>query len=108
MEVGTGVDKRRFRATLYLDLECEPGFAEDALVGKRVRVGEKVVVAVLERDPRCKLITPDPDTAAPSQELIRTVTGAHDGMAGVYGAVLVEGTARAGDRVELLDCISSA
>ena len=58
---------------------------------------------MLERDPRCKMITLDPDTAAQSQELIRTVTRAHDGMAGVYAAVLVEGTARAGDQVRLLD-----
>ena len=58
---------------------------------------------MLERDPRCKMITLDPDTAEQSPELIRTVTRAHDGMAGVYGAVLVEGTACAGDAVQLLD-----
>jgi hypothetical protein len=29
-----------------------------------VRIGKKAVVAILERDRRCKMITPDPDTAA--------------------------------------------
>jgi MOSC domain-containing protein YiiM len=31
------------------------------------------------------------------------VAQAHDGMAGVYGAVLVEGTLHKGDPVEVLD-----
>jgi uncharacterized protein len=102
-EVGAAVDKRRFRANLYLDLDGGRGFAEDAFVGRRLGVGDKVVVAVLERDPRCKMITLDPDTAEQGQDLIRAVTRAHDGMAGVYAAVLVEGIARPGDAVTLLD-----
>jgi uncharacterized protein len=48
------------------------------------------------------MITLDPDTAAPRQDLIRAVTRNHGGMAGVYAAVLVEGMARVNDPVELL------
>ncbi len=33
-EIGTVLDKRRFRANIYMDLESRPGFAEDSLVGK--------------------------------------------------------------------------
>ena len=101
-EIGTTLDKRRFRANVYLDLGSAPGFAEDGFVGRTLRLGTKVAVAVLERDPRCKMITIDPDTAEPSGAILRTVSRAHDGMAGVYGAVLVEGTVRPGDDVELL------
>ncbi len=57
---------------------------------------------MLERDARCKMITIDPDTAEPSGAILRKVSRAHDGMAGVYGAVLVEGTVHRGDEVELL------
>jgi len=63
----------------------------------------KVVVSVLERDPRCKMITLDPETALPSPEVLRNVAQNHDGMAGVYGAILVEGTLRVGDAAELID-----
>ena len=42
------------------------------------------------------MITLDPDTAKPSPEILRKVTRAHGGMAGVYAAVLVEGTVRPG------------
>src|SRR5437764_10301524 len=62
-ETGTNVDKRRFRANVYVDLTNAAGFAEDQFVGKTLRIGSKVVVSVLERDPRCMMITLDPDTA---------------------------------------------
>ena len=101
-EIGATLDKRRFRANIYLDLEASDGFVENSFVGQTVRLGSKVVIAVLERDPRCKMITLDPDTAEPSGAVLRQVSRAHEGMAGVYGAVLVEGTVRRGDVVELL------
>jgi MOSC domain-containing protein len=49
------------------------------------------------------MITLDPETAKPSPDVLRMVTQAHDGMAGVYGAVLVEGTVRQGDDISLLN-----
>jgi hypothetical protein len=57
----------------------------------------------LERDPRCMMITLDPETAEKSRAILKEVAQAHSGMAGVYGAVLVEGTLRKGDPVELLN-----
>src|SRR5207237_3028560 len=56
------VDKRRFRSNIYIDLTSGHGFSEDELVGRKLRLGSKAVVAVLERDPRCKMISLDPDT----------------------------------------------
>ena len=101
-ETGITVDKRRFRANVYLDLTSSEGFAEDEFVGRSLRIGSKVVISVLERDPRCMMITLDPDTAGKAPALLKKVAQAHSGMAGVYGAVLVEGTLRKGDPVELL------
>jgi uncharacterized protein YcbX len=102
-EIGIAVDKRRFRANVYLDLTASDGFAENEFVGRSLRIGTKVIVSVLERDPRCMMITLDPDTAEKAPALLKAVAQAHDGMAGVYGAVLVEGTLRKGDPVELLN-----
>jgi uncharacterized protein YcbX len=101
-EVGTFLDRRRFRANVYLDLRDAKGFWENELVGGQLRVGAKVVISIIERDPRCKMITLDPDTAMPNPEVLRRVTQAHDRTAGVYGAVLAEGVIRAGDPVEIL------
>jgi uncharacterized protein YcbX len=101
-ETGVAVDKRRFRANVYVDLTSSGGFAENEFVGRSLRIGSKVTVAVLERDPRCMMITLDPDTAEKTPAILKAVAQAHDGMAGLYGAVLAEGMIRQGDPVELL------
>jgi uncharacterized protein YcbX len=97
------VDKRRFRANVYIDLTSSNGFAENELVGCSLKIGPKVIVRVLERDPRCVIITLDPDTTEQAPAILKKVAQAHDGMAGVYGAVLVEGMMHKGDPVELLE-----
>jgi uncharacterized protein len=102
-ETGVRVDKRRFRANIYVDLTSAEGFAENELVGRSVRIGPKAVIAILERDSRCVVITLDPDTGEQAPAILKKVAQAHDGMAGVYGAVLVEGMLHKGDPVELLD-----
>jgi len=102
-EIGITVDKRRFRANIFLNLTSSEGFAEDTYVGRSLRIGSKVVVSVLERDPRCMMITLDPETAEKTPAILKKVAQAHDGFAGVYGAILAEGMIRRGDSVELLD-----
>jgi hypothetical protein len=101
-ETGTPVDKRRFRANVYVDLTFANGFAENEFVGRSVRIGSKVVITVLERDSRCMIITLDPDTGEQTPAILKKVAQAHDGMAGVYGAVLVEGMLQKGDPVEVI------
>jgi uncharacterized protein YcbX len=101
-ETGTPIDKRRFRANVYVDLTSAQGFAENEFVGKSLRIGPKVVVTVLERDARCVMITLDPDTGEKTPAILKKVAQAHDGMAGVYGAVMVEGMLHKGDSVEVL------
>ena len=101
-ETGLTVDKRRFRANIYLDLASGEGFGENAFVGRSLRIGPKVTVAILQRDPRCMLVTLDPDTGEKEPAVLKKVAQAHDGMTGLYGAVLVEGMVRRGDSIELL------
>jgi uncharacterized protein YcbX len=86
-----------------MDLGSTPGFVEDTFVGRTLRIGSKAVISVLERDPRCALITINPDTAERNTAILSKVTKAHDGKAGVYGAVLVEGVVRVGDDIEAVN-----
>ena len=102
-ETGMAIDKRRFRANIYLDFGSGNGFAEDDFVGKSLRIGPKVILRVVARDTRCMMITLDPDTAEKSPRILKAVAQAHDGMAGVYGAVLIEGMIRNGDTAQLTD-----
>jgi len=101
-EIGTEIDARRFRANIYLDLSTGGGFAEDAFVGRALRIGGTVVVAVVARDSRCAMITLDPDTAAPSPAVLAKVATAHQGNAGVYAGVQTPGVVRVGDPVVLI------
>ncbi|MEP6570385.1 MAG: MOSC domain-containing protein [Acidobacteriota bacterium] len=102
-ELNIPIDKRRFRANVYFNLESNVGFAEDEFVGRRVRIGSKAEIAILERDPRCKMISLDPDTGEHNPEVLRKVANAHDNLAGVYCAVLVEGVLTKGDSIKLVD-----
>ena len=102
-ELGIDLDKRRFRANVFMDLASTAGFAEDGLVGRTLRIGSKVVVSILERDPRCAMITIDPDTAQRNPAILGHVTKAHEGKAGLYAAVLVEGMVRIGDDIHVIE-----
>jgi uncharacterized protein YcbX len=101
-ELGMRLDRRRFRANFYADWGDGRPYREDELVGRTLQVGERLRLAVLERDPRCKMITLDPDTGREEPAVLRHVSKAHGGMAGVYAAVLVEGVVRKGDPIWLV------
>src|SRR6266496_6547731 len=104
-ETETPIDKRRFRANVYVDLASDNGFAENDFVGRSLRIGSKVVVRILERDARCVMITLDPDTGEKTPAILKKVAQAHEGIAGVYGAVIVEGMLHKGDSIELLEAV---
>jgi len=100
-EFGMPLHKLRFRSNIYFNSERD-AFGEDNFVGSRLRIGSKATVMVLERDPRCALISLDPVTAENNPEILRHVVRQHDNFAGVYCAVLVEGLLKKGDPIEVL------
>ena len=102
-ELAIPIDKRRFRSNVYFNFASDGGgFAEDDFVGRRLRIGSNATIMVLERDPRCKMISLDPDTGMHNPEVLRKVAQAHNNFAGVYCAVLIEGLLKNGDSIELL------
>ena len=102
-ETGFKLDARRFRANFYLDWHAAAGFYENELVGRRLRIGERLEIMLRELDPRCKTITVDPETAQTEPRILKHIARRHGGCAGVYAAVLTEGTVGAGDAILLLD-----
>lgn len=101
-EMDKPIDRRRFRANFYADWHDNQPFREDALVGRTLQVGERLRLVILERDQRCKMITIDPDTGETDASILRHVAHVHDGKAGIYAAVLVEGVVRKGDPILLV------
>ena len=104
-ELGTALDLRRFRANLILDFGGESygaGFPEDEFVGRTLRVGAMAQIRILERDPRCRFITYDPDhpdTMEPETGLMKLLHRRHDSRAGVYASVLTAGPVSVGNLV---------
>jgi len=98
-ELEADLDRRCFRANVYVELDSEPGFGENEFVGRTLQIGAKAVIAITNRDPRCKMITLDPETSQANPEIMRSLARNHNGEAGIYGAVLVEGTVRPGDEI---------
>jgi uncharacterized protein YcbX len=102
-ELGTELDPRRFRANLYLDVPDGP-FLEDRLAGRTLRIGRSASVLILERDPRCRFITYDPEAplgAEPLFSLMKLLDRSHEGRAGVYASVTAAGPVQRGDSVYL-------
>jgi uncharacterized protein YcbX len=101
-EVGATLTPERFRANFNVAWADGGGFFEDSLVGKRLRIGDTVEIALTERDARCKMITLDPDTGAAMPDLLKHVMSAHGGCAGVYGSVVREGFVSPGDEIAVV------
>jgi uncharacterized protein YcbX len=96
------IDKRRFRANFYVEWDNQDDpFFEFSLVGKTLKIGDRLEVAIVERDPRCKMITLDPDTAEETPKLLQYVARKHGGDAGVFAAVLRDGRVNQGDAIFL-------
>jgi uncharacterized protein YcbX len=100
--LGIAMDKRRFRANFYVQWENQddPCF-ELTLVGKTLKAGDNLELMIVGRDPRCKAIPLDPDTAEATPKLLRYLARAHDGDAGVFAVVLQRGRANKGDPIVL-------
>jgi uncharacterized protein YcbX len=100
------VDARRFR--MLIGVDGVDAHAEDGWVGRRVRVGDAVVVP-LEPVGRCAVTTQDPDTGVPDLETLRVI-GAYRADVptsepipfGVWGRVEAPGRVRVGDPVAVL------
>jgi uncharacterized protein YcbX len=94
LEAGMAVDRRRFRANLYVE-GFEPE-EEARWIGSRLRVGS-AELEVVKRCERCVVITHDPDTTETSPALLRVLTKSSDANMGVYCRVVQPGTVAVGD-----------
>lgn len=104
-EAGLDLDRRRFRANIFLETERRETFLEDAWVGGRLLFGDsepRPTVSVMMRDLRCMMINLDPDTAKQDARVMKTVVRLSKNYAGVYATVLRSGVIRVGDRVSLV------
>jgi uncharacterized protein YcbX len=87
-------DRRRFRANVVLE-----GAGEDALVGRRVRLGGAALDVVQQVD-RCVMVTrPQPGGIGRDNGVLRTIHRERDGCLAVGALVARAGTVAVGDEL---------
>jgi uncharacterized protein YcbX len=103
-EAGAELDRRRFRANVFLETESDEIFQEDAWVGRTLVFGDgdsAPAVTITLLDERCMMVNLDPETAVQDPRVMKTVVRLNNNNAGVYATVVRTGTIRVGDRVSL-------
>jgi uncharacterized protein YcbX len=89
---------RRFRPNLLVEPYGADGFPEDGWLGAVLRIGS-MRMRVDRQDPRCVVITVDPDRLVSSPAVLRTVVQQRRTFLGVYGSTVTPGTVSVGDEV---------
>ena len=94
-------EAERLRPTLLLD-GCAP-HEEDSWLGKGLRIGERLRLRLVARDPRCAITTLDPATGVRDFDTLRLILSYRPSVRaaylGVYGIVESPGTVAVGDEV---------
>lgn len=99
---GHPVDARHLRPNLVIET-AGTGFVEETWIGRRVRIGADVVLAVRSAMPRCVMVTL-PQVGVPADRgLLGTLTEVNDACLGVVADVLAAGRVAVGDDVVLMD-----
>jgi len=99
---GVAFDWRRTRANLLITTSELTGFAEDEWLGRRLRLGEQVVLTIEMRMPRCVMVNLPQEELPADGRMLKAVTAANDATLGVLGTVKRAGTVRIGDAVDLI------
>ena len=98
------IEERRFRPNFYIS-GCD-AHGEDAWIGRRVRIGG-AIVNVAMADPRCAIVTHDPDTGERDLSTLKMIAAyrpmeSKEVNFGVYAGVERPGEIAVGDQVVLL------
>jgi uncharacterized protein YcbX len=101
---GIPPDVRRFRPNVVVRSLRPVPFQEDHWVGAVLSFGDRdnaPAIDVTMRDVRCSMVNLDPDTAAPTPEVLKAVVRANQNNAGIYGTVIRTGGLEVGQTIYL-------
>jgi uncharacterized protein YcbX len=93
---------RRFRPNIVIDSASgEKDFVENSWIGKKMAIGEDIVLRVTRPCTRCVMITLPQGDLPRDSGILQTVARFNQVNVGVYASVLRSGTIHRGDLVRL-------
>jgi uncharacterized protein len=95
----------RFRPNVLIATGDGPGFPEDGWVGRRLRLGDELEIAVTGRCRRCVMVSLEQQDRPRDPGILRTAAQLHGADVGVYARVVRAGSVRLGEPVELLGAV---
>ena len=101
-EAGCPIDRRKFRANVYLEPASGRAFDEETWPSYMLQIGDEVLLGVTQRDSRCMTVNLDPESGDQSPQVLKTIAQGHQGQAGVYANVVRPGAIRVGDPILLV------
>jgi uncharacterized protein YcbX len=91
----------RFRPNVLLAADGGQVFAEDAWIGKTIRLGDDVLLRVTGPAPRCVMTTLGQGPLPPDLGVLRTAAKHHSAHVGIYAEVVHGGSVAVGDSLLL-------
>ena len=98
-EMNMPMDERRFRMNFQVDWAQPIPFFEDTLVGKKIQIGDTLVLEINKKDHRCIMINLDPDDGQGNPLIFKTLAQNHEACLGVYAVIVKEGTVKENDSI---------
>jgi len=93
---------RRFRPNIVIrPANDDADFAESSWVGRKLSIGDEVVLEITDHTPRCVMTTLAQDDLPNDSEILRTAARYNDVHVGVYTEVRRGGRVQRGDTVTL-------
>ncbi|WP_037382043.1 MOSC domain-containing protein [Sinorhizobium americanum] len=94
------ISARRFRPTILVRTDCEPGFIESMWLGRDIRVGS-VMMRATEETKRCGMTMIAQPDIVEEPEVLRTIVRQNRRNFGIYCIVTEPSTIAVGDKVTL-------
>ncbi len=99
--LGGEFPSQRLRPNVVIESDGDAGFAEDAWIGRNVRIGE-IELRVVDRTERCVMVNHARPGIEHRNHILKTIGRANEACAGVYAEVVVPGGIELGAPVELI------
>jgi uncharacterized protein YcbX len=100
-EAGCAIDRRQFRANVYVQPVSGRAFDEETWTRGLLQVAGEALMGVTQRDTRCMMVNLDPESGDQNPRVLKTIAQGHQGQTGIYANVVRPGLIRVGDPIRL-------